>query len=102
MRLLLFPSRFLFVPGRLSSFSCSRDPAVHVGFAQLSEAEPDYHAHAASAFQRVNAGAMFTQPEVLHGVGVRWLRAFVMGLVKTEESSMPIVKMDRAVWVRTF
>jgi hypothetical protein len=99
------------MPSRLETNVCTLNLTVSekIGFAATSNAPPvvpqqvpDHHAHAGSAFQRVNARTMFTQPKVPHEVGVRWLHAFVMSLVKTEESSMPIIKMDRAVWVRTF
>jgi len=84
------------------SVSCGRDAAETISFAQLPGAEPDHDAHSASPFERVNARTSFTQPKVLHGMSIHRLIHVRMMLVKAEESPLPIVKMDFAVWIRAF
>jgi hypothetical protein len=86
----------------IPSVSRGRDPAKPISFAQFAGVEPDDYADSASPFERIDVRTSFTQPEVLHGMSIRRPDSFRMSLGKTEESPLPIVKMDFAVWIRTF
>ena len=83
--------------------SGSRDPTEYLRFGQLCEAAgSDYDAHIAPAFECVDAGAKLAQPEMLHGMCVHGFRSLRIVFVKTEESPLPIIQRDRAVWIRAF